>query len=79
MEYEILQEGSLSRRLEKYYVREVMRRQSGVLAQLFRQYKGNRLCYGIGRFTIFSITYEEDRMIYRLLGRVIRVSQRDKV
>lgn len=79
VEYEILQEGSLSQRLEKYYVREVMRRQSGALAKLFRQYKGNRLCYGMGRFSMFSITYEEERLVYRLLGRIVWVSKRERI
>lgn len=79
VEYEILREGRLIQNLEKYYVREVMRRQSGGIAQLFCQYRDNRLCYGIGRFSMFSITYEEERRVYRLLGRIVRVRRRERV
>ncbi len=39
--------------------------------RLFCRYVENRISYGIGRFSIFSITYGTESIVYRLCGRKI--------
>lgn len=43
------------------------------LHRFFHWYTGNRECYGVAGMSFLSITYESERRIYRLLGRLVRI------
>lgn len=58
-------------------IRDLRQRMMGPLERLFHWYADNRECYGIGGRTIYSITYEKNRIIHRLLGRVIKIVQEE--
>ena len=67
--------GALSNRYQ-WLIRELLSQTQSPLLRFVRRFEANRVCYGLGRFTLLSITYEAERMIYRLLGRVVCVRQR---
>lgn len=67
--------GALRNRYQ-WRIRELLSQTQCPLLRFVRRFEANRVCYGIGRFALLSITYETERKIYRLLGRVICVRQR---
>ena len=58
-------------------IRDLRQRMMGPMERQFHWYTDNRECYGIGGRTIYSITYEKNRIIHRLLGRVIKIVQEE--
>lgn len=53
-------------------IRDLRQRMMGALERLFHWFAANRECYGIGGSAIYSITFEKERNVHRLLGRVIK-------
>lgn len=44
----------------------------GWLERMFHWYVDNRECYGVGGRSVYSITYERDSEVHRLLGKMIK-------
>lgn len=57
------------RRLRKLHQRRFER--------FFHWYVANRECYGLIGLSIYSITYEADRNVHRLMGRVLKTVKQD--
>lgn len=76
MEYGVLCSGNLKSHREKYFVRAILNRQMGRIARLFCHYVENRLVLGIGRLRLASVTFEEDKTTWRVLGTPFLVRQR---
>ena len=53
-------------------IRDLRQRMMGALERLFHWYAANRECFGVGGHAVYSITYEKNCRVYRLLGRVIK-------
>ena len=72
-EYGIVCAGGLKQHREKFFVRSILNRQMGKLARVFCRYIENRLVIGIGQLRLASVTYDEEKTTWRVLGRVVRV------
>lgn len=64
----VMQKGGLTTFKSNYAVREVLESNYNFIIRLFCRYRANRLCFGIAGFNIASITYEDKKTIFRLLG-----------
>ena len=54
-------------------IRDLRKRTMGALERLFHWFADNRECYGIGGNAIYSITFEKERNVHRLLGRIVKI------
>jgi hypothetical protein len=54
-------------------IRDLRQRMMGPLERLFHWSADNRECYGIGGSAIYSITFEKERNVHRLLGRIAKI------
>lgn len=53
-------------------IRDLRQRTMGRLERMFHWYVDNRECYGVGGRSVYSITYERDSEVHRLLGKMIK-------
>ena len=53
-------------------IRDLRQRSMGWLERMFHWYVDNRECYGVGGRALYSITYERDCDVHRLLGKTIK-------
>lgn len=76
-EYQLLTKAGLINSKENYVVRTITSRQLNWFTMLFCKYVANRVCYGVGGISLCSITYEQENRIYRILGKIICIRNKD--